>query len=185
MRLAALARLMAVTAALMILFPAATLAFQTPPAAQLRGVLLNAEGLPASGFQLGLKSRAGDLYLAPPTGVDGSFAIEGLPAGPYQVVAFAPDGTEFPVVGGEIELAAGAVERLEIRLRATGHSPGRPPEAAPPETPRPGGGNWFSRLWNSGPGGKAGLIAIVVGGGYGIFELVDDDDDSNAASPTS
>ncbi len=186
MRLAALARLAVVTSAVMVLFPAATLAFQAPPAAQLRGVLLNAEGLPASGFQLGLKSRAGDLYLAPPTGADGSFAIDGLPAGPYQVVAFAPDGTEFPVVGGEIELRAGAVERLEIRLRATGHSPGRPPDASPPGAPGAKGGNWFSRLWHSGPGGKAGLIAIVVGGGYGIFELVDDDDDEpRAASPTS
>ena len=169
-------RLIALLGALLVIFPMTAAAFQTPPAAQLRGVLLNAERMPATGFQLGLKSTAGDLYLAPPTGADGSFALDGLPAGPYQVVAFSPDGEEFPVVGGEIELRPGAVERLEIRLRAAGHSPGRPPEGAGPAGAAQRGGSWFSRLWHSGAGGKAGLLAIVVGGSYGVFELLDDDD---------
>lgn len=173
---------------ILALLPALAIAASAPvlaqdsPAAQLRGVLLDAEGLPASGYQLGLKSPSGDLYLAPPTGADGAFALDAIPPGSYEVVAFSPDGEEFPVLGGGIVLEPGKVERLEIRLKPTGYPPGRPPEPEPVSEKEPDRGGWFSRMWNSGPGGKAGIVAIVVGAGWGVVELVDDDEKDRSPS---
>ncbi|MDH3285876.1 MAG: carboxypeptidase-like regulatory domain-containing protein [Acidobacteriota bacterium] len=143
--------------------------------AQMRGVLLGVDGTPASGYQIGLKSSAGDLFLAPPTGADGSFAITGLPTGSYTIVAFSPDGAEFPVMGPKVDLQPGQVERMEVRLKPEAHAPGRDPGAKSPASPGRGG-SWLSRVWHGSGGGKAGLIAVATLGSYGLYELLDDDD---------
>lgn len=150
---------------LALVFPA--LAQPAVDAAQLRGVLLEADGSPAVGYQVALRTPEGDLHTSAPTRPDGSFAIAALPPATYRLAAFAPDGTEFPVVAKEVTLRAGQVQRVEIRLGNRGAAPGRTPRD------RKGGG-WWS---NAGTGRR---IAYVTGGALALVlagsALSDDDD---------
>ncbi|UCF69049.1 MAG: carboxypeptidase regulatory-like domain-containing protein [Acidobacteriota bacterium] len=169
--------LFAMLTALLLLVPGTpTIAQQA--ASQLRGVLLEQEGLPAVSYQIGLKSETGDLFLSPPTKADGSFTIANIPAGSYKLVAFDPTGAEFPVLGPELVLEPGQTQRLELRLSGPGQTPGRVIEPVAAEAD----GNWFSRLWNRGVGGKVAIFAMVVGGAWGTYELIDDDEATKSPS---
>lgn len=158
--------------------------------AQVRGVLLTAEGLPASGYQLALRNRTGDLFTSGPTGPDGAFSVVQLPPDNYRLVALSPDGTEFPVLGREVELRAGQVERIELRLGAPSGAPGRAATAKEPAGAG-GGGTGAATAAKKGGGWWAGLstgmkIAIVTGGifvgGLAASQLGDDDDSNPPAS---
>jgi hypothetical protein len=150
-------------------------------AAQLRGVLLTAEGLPAVGYQIGLKSTEGDLFLSPPTAKDGGFALELVPPGSYSVVAFGPNGAEYPVLGREIALTAGQVERLELRIAEQGLPPGRTAEEVEALRERTGSGKLAALT------GKTKVIVVVAGiaaaAGLAIALSDDDDDDEPPVSP--
>jgi hypothetical protein len=148
--------------------------------AQVRGVLLDAEGLPAEGYQLGVKGEAGDLFLSPATAQDGSFVVQALPPGRYTMVAYAPDGTEYPVLGRAVELSPGQVERVELRLGEVGGPPGRDPEAL--RGARQAEEEVAGSFWSS----RTGKIVLVTGGVFAAALLVsaaDDDDDDDGQSP--
>ncbi|MBP7146568.1 MAG: carboxypeptidase regulatory-like domain-containing protein [Acidobacteria bacterium] len=173
-------------AAMMVLLSPVTPAAQAdaapvpaaPADAQVRGVLLDSQGLPAAGYQIGLQSPAGDLFISAPTGPDGAFAVEGIPAGTYRLVALSPDGSEFPVLSKKLNLKPGQVERMELKLGRSARMPGT---AAAGETPAAGArpGLW-NRIW----GTTAGKVAVVVvGAGALALALDDDDDDDEEGKP--
>jgi hypothetical protein len=149
---------------LAFLLAAPAAAATAPPAAapagkglaQVRGVLLDPEGMPAQGYQVALRGKAGDLFISAPSGVDGAFVIDQLPPGAYRMAAFAPDGAEFPVLAKEISLSAGQVERIEIQLAKKGFAPGRA------ETPP--AGETAAKPGKKGGLSKGAIIGIVVGG---------------------
>ncbi|MFN7967522.1 MAG: carboxypeptidase-like regulatory domain-containing protein [Acidobacteriota bacterium] len=157
-------------------------AIAAPPAAaanasEVRGVLLSADGTPALGFQIGLRSKTGDLFLSAPTGADGAFAVESLPPDTYRVVAFAPDGAEFPVLGREVALKAGQVERIEARLAEKSISPGSlqgasDKGAAAGTTSKKRG---FAGFW----GTTGGKIAVIVGGAFAVGLIASSGGDNN------
>lgn len=162
-----------------LLVPTALLA-QAAGTAEVRGVLLDTGGLPAQGYQIGLRTADGNLFLSKATPADGTFVIEGLPPATYQLVAFAPDGGELPVVAKQVTLAAGQKERVEIRLasdkaQVAGRVPG---EAAA------GGAASSSPTFSW----KAlGIAAVAIGGAFAIGYWVFDDDDDDVertASPS-
>ncbi len=73
-----------------------TLLAQAAGTGEVRGVLLDTAGLPAKGYQIGLKTPDGNLFLSKATAADGTFVVSGLSPATYQFVAFAPDGENSP-----------------------------------------------------------------------------------------
>ncbi len=172
-----LRRLTSLLAILAIVLPVSSLAF-AQNVAQVRGVLLTEEGLPAVGYQVALKNDAGDLFLSPQTGKDGFFELAQLPADTYRLVAFDPKGAEFPILSKGVQLEAGQVERVEIRLAAgQAMPPGRTP-LAPAASGGSGVVGWFKGLPII---AKVGIVAV---GAFAIYEAVDDDDDDDPVSPS-
>jgi hypothetical protein len=150
--------------------------------AQIRGVLLDQQGMPAVGHQIGVKSGAGDLMLSPPTGQDGHFVLSNLPPGKYELVAFDPEGAQFPVLSQEVTLEPGQIERLEVRISGPAQPPGRTRSPAPePAAGSKGAFGWFRGL------STVSKVAIVVAGAAAVGLAVDsdDDDDSPPVSPSS
>jgi hypothetical protein len=146
----------------------------TAVAAEVRGTLLLADGKPAIGYQVGLRGKSGDLFISPATGADGSFAITSIPPDTYQLVAFAPDGAEFPVLGKEVALTAGQIERTELRIGGKASPPGSglSAEQATPATNSKGGGkSWFRHTGVQ--------VAVAVVGAFALASLFNDDDDKN------
>lgn len=146
--------------------------------AQVRGVLLTEDGLPAAAYQIGLKNAAGDLFLSAPAGPDGHFELIQLPPDRYRMVAFDSQGVEFPLISHELTLQGGQVERIEIRIASDGTPPGRGRRAAPVSS-RQGLRDW----WRGFP--LAGKIGIVVVGAFAVYEVVDDSSSSAPVSPSS
>ncbi len=171
--------------------PAVAAAGAAAGTAQLRGVLLDAEGMPAHGYQVGLRNADGDLFLSTATGPDGSFAVQIVPPGKYELVAFAPDGSEFPVLSKPVTLKEGQVARLEIRLGAKGFAPGHAPARAAAAAGKGGGAA------AAGAGGTTAAaagalaswwlpLAVVVGGAFAVNSLDDNDPGPEPeASPSS
>ncbi len=149
----------------LVLAVPSVLAAGEPAPAQLRGVLLDSQGLPAKGYQIGLRTANGDLFTSGATAADGTFAVTGLPADTYRIVAFAPDGTEFPVLSKEVKLTTGQVERVEIRMAEKGTAPGRPASAADAAK---GGTAAKAGLWSS----TAFKVGIVVAGALAVGAAV-------------
>ncbi|GEM_PF-3647738 len=157
--------------------------------AQLRGVLLDNEGMPARGYQVGLRSADGDLFLSTATGPDGAFVVQIVPPGKYELVAFAPDGSEFPVLSKPVVLKEGQVARLEIRIGPKGYAPGHAPAKAAGATGK------GATAGAAGAGGAvtAGALAswwvplaVVVGGAFAVNAASDNDKGSEPeASPSS
>lgn len=154
-------------------------ALRTP--GEVRGVLLDAEGLPAEAHQLGARSAAGDLFLSPRTGKDGVFALTGLPPGEYRLVAFAPDGTELPLSPGQVRLEAGKTVRLELRVSGKAGPPGRTAEdvgRVRAETTSGQGSFWTTR---------SGRLVMIGGGIVAaalIYSAVDDDNPKSVSPAT-
>ena len=174
-----LRRSVALLTLLALVIPTAALA-QAPGAAEVRGVLLDTGGLPAKGYQIGLRTADGNLFLSKATPADGTFVIDGLPPATYQLVAFAPDGGEVPVVAKQMALASGQKERVEIRLASDkAQVAGRvPAEAA--ATGSSASSATFS--WKA-----LGIAAVAIAGGFaiGYWAFEDDDDDvERSASPS-
>ncbi len=144
-----------------------------PATASLRGVLLTAEGLPAVGYQVGLRSAEGDLFISAPATADGHFNISELPAGRYRLVAFDEKGAQFPVLSEEIALKPGAIERLEIRISGSGLPPGR---TASGGGAAPGRASRLLKWWKGFP--LAGKIGIVAVGAFAVYQAVDNGDSS-------
>ncbi len=158
----------------------------SPNAAEVRGVLLSADGTPAIGYQIGLRSKTGDLFLSAPTGADGAFAVETLPPDGYRVVAFAPDGAEFPVLGREVALKAGQAERIEARLGAKAVSPGSMEGSAGKGAAAgksASGKRGIAAFW----GTTGGKVAIIVGGIFAVglaANALSSDDNKNNNNPS-
>lgn len=176
-------RVLAVLLTMALVLPTATVLAAEEGLAQIRGVLLDQQGLPAVGHQVGLKSGAGDLMLSPPTGQDGHFVLTNLPPGQYELVAFDPDGAQFPVVSDPVTLEPGQIERIEVRIAGPAQPPGRTPSPEPAPAPAGSGGlsGWFSGL------STLGKVGVVVAGAGAIALGVSafDDDDDEPASPHS
>lgn len=156
---------------LMICLPVTALT-QPSTTAEVRGVLLDTGGLPAKGFQVGLKTPDGSLFLSQPTAADGTFAIEGLPPATYQLAAFAPDGGEIPVVSKPVTLAAGQKDRVEIRLSSDKATvAGRVPEAG---MVAPAAATSSTVGW-----ANVGWAALAIAGTWGLGSWLLDDDDND------
>ncbi len=168
---------------LLALGPAWTASGAAAGTAQLRGVLLDAEGMPARGYQVGLRSASGDLFLSTATGPDGTFVVQIVPPGKYELVAFGPDGSEFPVLSKPVVLKEGQVVRTEIRIGARGFAPGHAPagEAAGKGAAAAGAGATAGGALASGWLPRA----VVVGGALAVSALDDDDGNEPAASPST
>jgi hypothetical protein len=160
----------------MLASPASVLAAEEG-LAQIRGVLLDREGMPAVGHQIGVKSGTGDLMLSAPTGADGHFVVSQLPPGKYELVAIDPDGAQYPVASAEVTLQPGQIARLEVRIAGGAQPPGRTRSAGPVQE-SDGAFAWFRELPMV---AKAG---IVVAGAFAVAVAVDDDDD-DAGPPVS
>lgn len=173
-------RFTALWAALALLCsPAAFAADTTDGFAQVRGVLLDAEGLPAVEYQLALRSTAGDLFLSSPTARDGSFIIDEIVPGEYRLVAFGPHGVEYPVASKPVMLAPGQVERTEVRIGGEGVVPGR---THPADAESTAGGAVGRSFWAS----KGWIIAVAVGGAFAVVNWLDDDSPREpSASPST
>lgn len=150
-----------------IVSPLSVVQAQDQGLAQIRGVLLDAEGMPAVGHQIGLKSATGDLMLSAPTGADGHFVLSQLPPGRYEIVAYDADGAEFPIMSDEVALEPGQIARLEVRISGAPHPPGRTRPAAAPASSG-GGFRGLSTLTK---------VGIVVGGAFAVALALDSDDD--------
>lgn len=163
-------------------FPAAPAATE---GAQIRGVLLDQNGFPAVGYQVGLKTKGGDLTLSAPTGADGSFVLESLPPDTYRLVAFGPDGAEFPVLSREVALKPGQLERLEIRISGKGGVPGKGGAAETKAAAKSAGKGL--RGWVA--GSAAGKVAVVLGGAFAVGALASaassGGDENNSGPPPS
>lgn len=167
--------LLALALVIGLVFPLGALA-QSPAPGQIRGILLTSEGLPAEGFQISAKAANGDLFNSTMSGPDGRFVVPGLPAGTYTLVALGPEGAEYPIMGGPVEIGAGETRRLELKVAELGAAPGRDPEAVrtvqeETDSDRRRGGFWS---------GTTGRVIMIVGGLAGaalIYDAVDDDDD--------
>lgn len=157
--------------AVLLASPFGPLLAQAATTASLRGVLLSAEGLPAVGYQVGLRSAEGDLFISAPASADGHFNVSDLPPGRYRLVAFDEQGAEFPVLSREITLAPGAIERLEIRISGTSLPPGRSASGggAPARL-----GSRLTRWWKGFP--LAGKIGVVAVGAFAAYQAVDGGD---------
>ncbi len=168
-----LRRTVALLALLAITLPTALLA-QANGTAEVRGVLLDTAGLPAKGYQIGLKTPDGNLFLSKATAADGTFVVGGLPPATYQLAAFAPDGGELAVVAKQVALAAGQKERVEIRLasdkaQVAGRVPAGDPAAAGSSA---AAGSTFS--WSA-----LGIAAVATVGVFAIGAWVINDDDND------
>lgn len=147
--------------------------------AQLRGVLLTEQGLPAVGYQVGLRRDNGDFFLSAPTTADGHFELTSLPPGSYQLVAFDPEGAEFPVLSEKIALSPGAVERMEVRISSKATPPGR----SAPGAKATGRGSKLGLWWKGLP--IAAKIGIVTVGAFAVYQAVDSSGDSSPQAPVS
>ena len=159
-----------------------TLLAQAAGTGEVRGVLLDTAGLPAKGYQIGLKTPDGNLFLSKATAADGTFVVSGLPPATYQFVAFAPDGGELAVAPRQTTLAAGQKERTELRLTSDkAVAPGTVPAgaaAAAGATGATAAASTFS--W-----GAFGIAAGAIAGAFLIGELVINDDDNGVERPAS
>ncbi len=155
--------------------------------AQLRGVLLDAEGMPARGYQVGLRSADGDLFLSTVTGPDGAFVVQIVPPGKYELVAFAPDGSEFPVLSKPVVLEEGQVARMEIRIGAKGYAPGHAPAGTAAGAGEGAAATGTAAAATSGVLASWWVpLAVVVGGAFAVSALDDNDEGAEpAASPSS
>jgi hypothetical protein len=85
--------------------------------ADLNGVVLDASGKPAAGYPLSIVTPEWGKVIMHPTEDDGTFVVNGLSPGDYELLVFSPGGsTDIPVASKKITLAAGQKERIEIRL---------------------------------------------------------------------
>lgn len=171
-----LRRAVALLSLISILVPTASFA-QAPGTAEVRGVLLDTAGAPAKGYQIGLKTADGNLFLSKATLADGTFVVDGLPPANYQLVAFAPDGGEVPVLAKQMALTAGQKERVEIRLTSDkAQVAGR----VPAEAAATGSASSSTFSWSA-----LGYAALAVAGGFALGAWAFDDDDDKVERSTS
>jgi hypothetical protein len=83
--------------------------------AAIHGVLLNATGQPAEGNPMAIKTSDGQTVRLGGTKEGGSFGLEGIAPGNYEILALGPDG-KTPLVSQKVTLTAGQNARVEMRL---------------------------------------------------------------------
>jgi hypothetical protein len=104
---------------LMFLLPLAlptTALAQGAGTASFEGVLLDTAGQPAPGYPLAMKTPEGQQVVLQGTGDGGSFYLQGLPPGNYELLVLPKEGGKTPLTSTKMTLAAGQKQRLEIRL---------------------------------------------------------------------
>jgi len=163
----------------LLLAPAGVVLAEGGAPAQLRGVLLTEQGLPAVGYQVGLRRDNGDFFLSATTTADGHFGLTSLPPGSYELVAFDPEGAEFPVLSAEIVLNPGAVERMELRISSKATPPGR----SAPHSRAAGRGSKLALWWKGLP--TAAKIGIVTVGAFALYQVLDSSDNNSRPAPVS
>ena len=90
---------------------------QNPGTADLSGVVLDASGQPAAGYPLKIVTPEWGKVIMHPSETDGSFVVNGLPPGDYELLAFQPGGSpDIPVASKKVTLAAGQKARIEVRV---------------------------------------------------------------------
>src|SRR5262245_34961071 len=120
-----LSRPFALAFLLALALPSTVLAQDQPLGkAKLSGVVLDASGKPAEGYPMAVITEQWGKVIMQATGDGGTFGLEGLPAGNYEVLVFAQGTTDNPVASKKVTLTDGHVAQVEIRL-------GSPTRAAP------------------------------------------------------
>lgn len=93
------------------------LSAQTKETADVHGVVLDASGRPAMGYPMRIQTPQSGEVIIKPTERDGSFGVDGLPPGNYELRVFEPGGkTDNPIAAKPVTLAAGQAEKIEIRV---------------------------------------------------------------------
>jgi hypothetical protein len=137
---------------LVLALPAAVLA-QTKDTADVHGEVLDASGQPAVGYPMKIMTPLSGEVIIKSTEHDGTFGVEGLPPGNYELRVFEPGGsTDTPIASKQVTLAAGQAEKIEIRVGS------HKPAAATIGTT---GVNW-TFVQRAGLVLAAGLIAFIV-----------------------
>lgn len=141
---------------LFVAFSAAVLA-QTKDTADVHGVLLDASGQPAAGYPMKITTpQQGDVIISP-TERDGTFGVEGLPPGKYELRVFEPGGSpDTPIASKQVTLTAGQVAELEIRVGTDN------PGAAAGSKTKTGQGTTGTTVGMTGASWAAVLIPFLV-----------------------
>lgn len=136
-----------------------------PPGALAGTVILRSEQAPLGGATVFVGDpTSGKVHAAAPTGADGRFSLEGLPASRYQLAVGVADGIY--LVDTPVLLAAGRTQEVQLAVQPnTEQSPSR------------GASRVLPRLWNN----PLTAALIVLGSAFLIGALVesatDDEDD--------
>ena len=143
--------------------------------ARLEGIVVGVEGRPAAGATVYLIDQSGNALAEATTSEDGIYSFPNVPAGEYGMGIQTEDGTIAPVASASLELSNGKLARRDLKLVETDASQFERAAASY------GFGSWWAGL--SG-GAKFGAIVAFVAVGYGLYEVVSDDDEA-PASPTN
>lgn len=150
------------------------------PGAAVNGSILAADDQsPLVGAKLHLGDpQTGEIYTSKPTGQDGSFVIDEVPAAVYEMAVEADGGLY--VVQTPLKLTPGQNQALNLAVTtqlAPGQMAGSPEEEAEKKKKKGGAG-----VWNN----PATAALIVIGAAIVLGLIIDaatDDDDERPASP--
>ena len=143
--------------------------------ARLEGIVVGVEGRPAAGATVNLIDKNGDALAEATATEDGIYSFPNVPAGEYVMGIQTEDGTIVPVAAAPLQLNDGKLARRDLKLVETGT--GEFEQA----TANYGFGSWWAGL--SG-GAKFGVIVAFVAVGYGLYEVISDDDEKPASPET-
>lgn len=151
--------------------PASILAADAP--ARLEGLVVGADGRPATGHAVLLVADDGGVAARATSGDDGVYRFAEVEPGRYGLGLELPDGTAAPVVGVDADLEAGQLARRDLRLA--------PADGLVDLAPAQSHGGLI--LWWVGlsPAAKAAVVVGGLGGAWLLYEELDDDDEDTAS----
>ena len=145
-----------------------------PGLGRIEGYLLAIDGRAAAGHTVHLIDERGHDLAQSQTSTEGVYRLRDVPAGAYSLGVESPEGRVAPVAAPPLRLAAGALERRDIKLV----------EATGADRERVGLENRSFGTWWAGlsPGTKAGaVLGTFVILGLALASLDDDEEEGTEA----